>query len=699
MAAKVLLGLAAGLAASSDAAAQEQKAPGDPWLWLEDVGGERPLSWVREKNAVAERELGGAAHEALRVRLQAILDAKDRIPHVRQHGGYLYNFWRDAHHERGIWRRTTLEQYRKAAPNWETVIDLDALARDEHENWVWAGVTCLEPRADRCLVSLSRGGGDAETVREFDLVQRAFVTGGFALPESKSSVGWIDRDTLFVATDFGPGSMTASGYPRLVKEWKRGTPLASARPVFEAGPNDLSASAHKDMTPGFEREFVTRQIGFYSSELFLRRRGQPNGELVKVPKPEDANAYAVRDQLLVELRSDWEVGGRTWPQGALLAIDFERFMRGDRDFEMLFAPTSTSSLDGVTVVRDAILLTVLDNVKNRIVELRRDKNTWQRREVGAPAIGTLGVSAFDDIESSQYFLTVTDFLTPTTLYLGTAGVDARERLKAMPAWFDPAPYSVSQFHARSRDGTMVPYFVVMDRKAKHDGKTPTVLYGYGGFEVSLKPAYSGMIGAGWLEQGGAYVLANIRGGGEFGPRWHQAALKEKRQKAFDDFLAVAKDLIRRKITSPRHLGIMGGSNGGLLVGAALTQRPDLFNAVVCQVPLLDMRRYHKLLAGASWMGEYGDPDIAAQWEYIGRYSPYHNVFKDKHYPRVLFTTSTRDDRVHPGHARKMAALMDGQGHEVLYWENLEGGHAGAANNTQQARMWALTYSFLRKQLK
>ena len=663
------------------------------------MAGERPLAWVKEKNAVAERELGGPAHEALRTRLQAILDARERIPYVRLHGDFLYNFWRDARHERGIWRRTTLAEYRKEAPAWETVIDLDALARDEGENWVWAGVTCLEPSGTRCLVSLSRGGGDAEVIREFDLESGAFVAGGFALPESKGSVGWIDRDTLFVATDFGPGAMTASGYPRLVKEWKRGTPLAAAALVFEARPEDLSASAHKDRTPGFEREFVTRQIGFYSSELFLRE----GGRLVKVDKPEDANAYAVRDQLLIELRSSWTLGGRTWPQGALLAIDFERFMRGERDFELLFAPTATSSLDGVTAVRGAVLLTVLDNVKNRIVELRREGKAWRSRDVhvgaAAPAIGTLGVAALDEIESDQYFLSVTDFLTPTTLYLGTAGTDKRERLKAMPAWFDPQPYTVSQFQARSKDGTMVPYFVVMDRKTKYDGKTPTLLYGYGGFEVSLKPAYSGMIGAGWLEQGGAYVLANIRGGGEFGPRWHQAALKEQRQKAFDDFLAVARDLIRRKISSPRHLGIMGGSNGGLLVGAALTQRPDLFNAVVCQVPLLDMRRYHKLLAGASWMGEYGDPDDPKQWEFIGKYSPYQNVFKDKHYPRVLFTTSTRDDRVHPGHARKMAALMEDQGHDVLYWENTEGGHAGAANNTQQARMWALTYSFLRKQLE
>lgn len=686
--AKVAPGLAA--PGGVDALAQQ-----DPHAWLEDVGGDAQLAWVRERNAVSEQALGGAAHETLRAELQSILDSKERIPYVSRHGDHLYNFWRDAGHERGIWRRTTLLEYRKAAPQWETVIDLDALARDEHENWVWGGVTCLEPRGTRCLVSLSRGGGDADVLREFDLVAGSFVEGGFVLPESKGGAAWIDHDTLFVATDFGPGSMTASGYPRIVKEWKRGTPLAAAQRVFEAGADDLSASARKDLTPGYEREFVTRQIGFYSSELFLRE----DGRLLKIDKPEDANAYAVRDQLLIELRSDWRIAGRTWPQGALLAIDFGRFLRGERDFDALFLPDATSSLDGVAVTRSALLLTVLDKVKNRLVELRREDGAWLRREVATPGIGTLGVAALDEIESDDYFLSVTDFLTPTTLYLGRAGSDERERLKAMPAWFDPAPYTVSQFEARSKDGTLVPYFVVMARDAPFDGSNPTVLYGYGGFEVSLKPSYSGMTGAAWLEQGGVYVLANIRGGGEFGPRWHQAALKEHRQRAFDDFLAVAEDLIGRKITSPRHLGIMGGSNGGLLVGAALTQRPELFNAVVCQVPLLDMRRYHTLLAGASWMGEYGDPDDPQQWKFIGKYSPYQNVFKDRHYPRVLFTTSTRDDRVHPGHARKMAALMESQGHDVLYWENLEGGHAGAANNTQTARMWALTYTFLRKQLQ
>jgi prolyl oligopeptidase len=671
-------------------------SPEDPHQWLEDVEGERALDWVRRQNDAALGELEARPqHAPILDRLRTILDSHERIPFVRQHGEYLYNFWRDAQHVRGIWRRTTLAQYRLPEPAWETVLDLDELAADEGENWVWSGVSSLYPRGERFLLSLSRGGGDAVVVREFDMPSRSFVADGFNLPEAKTDIAWIDADTLFVATDFGPGSMTSSGYARIVKEWRRGTPLAAARTVYEARPDDLGVGAWRDFTPGHEFQFVMRQIGFYSSELFLRE-----GErLVKVHKPDDASAYTVRDQLVIDLRSDWTVDGRTWPQGALLATDFRRFLAGERKFEVLFTPTATTSLDGVASTHSALLLNVLDNVKNRLVELRHADGRWQRRDVDAPAFGTLEVAPLDAIASDDYFLTVTDFLTPTTVYLAHAGSDERVPLKALPGFFDATPYEVHQFQAPSKDGTLVPYFVVQRKDARLDGTNPTVLYGYGGFEVSLKPFYSGITGEAWLKQGGVYVLANIRGGGEFGPRWHQAALKEHRQRAFDDFIAVAQDLVRRKVTSPRHLGIMGGSNGGLLVGAALTQRPDLFNAVVCQVPLLDMRRYGKLLAGASWMGEYGDPDDPQQWNYIGAYSPYHNVFPDKHYPRVLFTTSTRDDRVHPGHARKMVAKMAAQGHDVLYWENMEGGHAGAANNDQQARMWALTYTFLLEQLR
>jgi prolyl oligopeptidase len=670
----------------------------DPWLWLEDVDSDRALGWVAERNTETERELTVLpGYAALRTRLKTILDSRDRIPYAGHHDGRFYNFWRDADHERGVWRRTTLDDYRKPDPAWETVLDLDALARFDNENWVWAGVTFQEPHGTRCLVSLSRGGGDAHVVREFDVAALAFVDGGFTLPEAKTSAGWIDADTLFVATDFGPGSMTESGYPRVVKAWRRGTDLADATPVYAAQEGDLSVSAWQDPTPGHARQFVLRQIDFYTSELFLR--DPADGQLTPIDKPLDANAFVLRDQLIVELRSDWTAGARKWPQGALLAIGFDRFQEGSRDFDVLFEPTPTTSLDGIAATRAALFLTVLDNVRNRIIEWQRVDGRWRRRDVDAPGMGALHVSAVDEYDSDQAFLTVTDFLTPSSLYLMEAGRDGRELLKSMPAFFDAAPYAVSQFTAQSPDGTHVPYFVVMRKNAPLDGTHPTLLYGYGGFEVSLTPFYSGTTGEAWLAQGGVYVLANIRGGGEFGPRWHQAALKENRQKAFDDFIAVADDVIRRSITSPAHLGIMGGSNGGLLVGAALTQRPDLFGAVACQVPLLDMRRYHELLAGASWIGEYGDPDDPDEWAYIARYSPYHNVSADQRYPRVLFTTSTRDDRVHPGHARKMAARMRDQGHDVLYWENTEGGHAGAANNEQTATMWALTYAFLLRKLK
>ncbi|SFD20753.1 prolyl oligopeptidase family serine peptidase [Massilia yuzhufengensis] len=672
----------------------------DPYLWLEEVEGERALAWVAGQNALAEGELEASpGFDALRTRLRGILDSTAKIPYAGCHGGLLYNFWRDAAHPRGLWRRTTLDQYRLPEPGWETVIDLDALARLEGENWVWGGATWLEPTAERCLVSLSRGGGDAHVLREFDLAGRQFVAGGFALPEAKSDVAWIDRDTLFVGTDFGPGSLTESGYPRIVKQWRRGTPLAAAITVFEARPDDLSACAWKDATPGFEREFVLRQAGFYSSELFVRR----GGSLVKLTKPADANAFAVRDQVVIELRSDWETGGARYPQGALLAADFDAFVAGACAFALLFTPTPTSSLDGVTVTRDALLLTVLDKVSNRIVELRRAGGAWESHPVALPGSGgthaALDTWAYDRVASNRYFVSRTSFTEPTTLYLAQAGGGEPEALKAMPAFFDAGGLRVEQFEACSPDGARVPYFAVMARATRLDGSNPTLLYGYGGFEVALKPSYGAISGSAWLEDGGVYVVANIRGGGEFGPRWHQAALKQHRQRAFDDFIAVAEDLIARGISSPRRLGIMGGSNGGLLVGAVLAQRPELFNAVVCQVPLLDMRRYHLLLAGASWMDEYGDPDDPAQWAWIGRYSPYHQVQAGRRYPRILFTTSTRDDRVHPGHARKMAARMLEQGHELLYWENLEGGHAGAADNAQTARMWALAWTFLRRQLR
>ncbi|NGZ85839.1 prolyl oligopeptidase family serine peptidase [Duganella aceris] len=668
----------------------------DPYLWLEDVKGDRQMEWVDRQNAVTLKELHARPEfPVIETNVRAMFNTMARVPEVVAQGGFLYNFWTDAQHQRGIWRRTTMAQYQRPEPEWETVLDLDQLSADENEQWVWHGAQCLYPKEQRCLLSLSRGGGDANVVREFDTASRSFVRDGFTLPEAKSSVAWIDADTIFVASDFGTGTLTASGYARVVKEWTRGTPLDAARTVFEGRAEDMSVSAQKNFTPGHEFQLVSRTVDFYRTELFLRR----DGKLARVDVPGDAKAYTMGAQLIVELNSEWTVNGKRYPQGALLGTDFRRFMAGERRFDVLFTPTPSSSLDGVSITRGALLLNILDNVRNRLVEVSPARGKWRQRKVDAPAFGVFSVTALDPVASDEYILRVTDFLTPSTTYLARIGSDQRTPLKSMPAYFDAAKYTVKQFHAVSKDGTRVPYFVVMAKQAKLDGANPTLLNAYGGFQVSMKPYYLGPMGEAWLKNDGVYVLANIRGGGEFGPAWHQAAVKEHRQRAFDDFLAVAEDLIQRKITSPRHLGISGGSNGGLLMGAAFTQRPELFNAVVCRVPLLDMRRYSKLLAGASWMAEYGDPDDPAQWAYIGKYSPYQNVVKDKRYPRVLFTTATSDDRVHPGHARKMAARMQDQGHDVLYWENTEGGHSPAASIEQEVQWWATTYSFLLEQLK
>ncbi|WP_137936532.1 prolyl oligopeptidase family serine peptidase [Chitinivorax sp. B] len=673
------------------------RAADDPNLWLEEVTGEKALKWVEDRNATSLKELTGKPEYApLNDKLLSILNSKARIPAVQKIGDHLYNLWRDEQHSRGLWRRTSLAEYKKAEPKWETVLDLDAVAKTEGENWVWHGADCLQPKGQRCLIALSRGGADADVVREFDTVSKTFLKDGFTLPESKGSATWVDQNTLFVSRDFGEGSLTDSGYPRMVKLWQRGKPLTQATMLYEAKQDDMSVGAGKDFTPGYERELITRAVTFYTNEQYLRGK---NGKLIKLDKPDDATATPMRDQILIELRSAWNVGGQTYPQGALIAMNFTRFLKGERKFEILFEPGPRKSLDGYSPTKTALLINELDNVRNRVYELKHVAGKWQRRAVDLPAFGAIGISPIDSVKSDEYLVSLTDFTTPTTLYLGRVGSNEREQLKQLPAFFDAQGVKVAQQEATSKDGTKVPYFLVMREGTKLDGTNPTILYGYGGFEVSLKPSYAANMGASWLTKGGVYVLANIRGGGEFGPSWHQAALKESRQKAYDDFISVAEDLIASKITSPAHLGIMGGSNGGLLVGAVMVQRPDLFKAVVCQVPLLDMLRFNKLLAGASWMGEYGDPDDAKQWDFISKYSPYQNVKAGMKYPRTLFTTSTRDDRVHPGHARKMVARMMEQGHDVLYWENTEGGHGGAANTAQQAKMWALTYTFLLGELK
>jgi prolyl oligopeptidase len=531
-------------------------------------------------------------------------------------------------------------------------------------------------------------------VREFDLDTKEFVPDGFFLPEAKSGATWRNRDALYVGTDFGPGSVTHSGYPRIVKEWRRYFLLEEASTVFEGQTEDVSVSAAVAHDHGRIYEFIRHRKTFFTNQVYIRR----GDEWVKIDKPDDAELDTFGDQLLLCTRSDWTIDGRTYPGGTLLAADFEAYLRGDRKFAVLFEPTERKCLAGTSATKNYLIINELENVRNKLYLLRREAGQWIRQTLDMPALGSIDTQGIDPEESDDYFLTVTDFLTPSGLYFGTAGQAAREKLKSLPAFFAADGLEIRQHEASSKDGTAIPYFQVSRKNLNLDGKNPVLLYGYGGFEVSLLPNYIPAVGAAWLERGGVYVLANIRGGGEFGPNWHYAARKENRQRVYDDFVAVAEDLIARKVTAPNHLGIQGGSNGGLLMGVMLTQRPDLFQAVVCQMPLLDMKRFHKLLAGASWVDEYGDPEKAEDWSYISQYSPYQKVVRDQKYPRALFMTSTRDDRVHPGHARKMFAKMKEQGHDVLYFENIEGGHSGAADNRQAAYMAALGYTFLIKEL-
>jgi prolyl oligopeptidase len=670
----------------------------DPYLWLEDVTGDKALAWVKARNAESTGELAaGPEFAAMQGRILRILDSKEKIPFVSKAGDRWYNFWRDKDHVKGVWRRTTLDEYRKPDPAWETVLDLDELAAQEKENWVWHGAQLLFPTYDRALVSLSRGGADADVVREFDLTTKQFVPDGFQLPEAKSQVAWRTRDSLFVGTDFGPGSLTKSGYPRVVKEWTRGTPLATARTVYEGKDTDVSVSAFRLQDPGFERDVINRGTTFYTGETFLR----DGDKLTKLDVPEDLKDSVSRDDYFAELRSDWAVGGRTYKAGSLLTIKLGKLLAGDRNFTVLFEPTARRSLDGYSLFKSGLLLSVLDNVSTKVYLLADTGTGWgEPTELPVPPLSSLSMGPVEPFRQSDlYRLTVTNYLTPGDFALGTLGGPPPEVLKRGPRFFDATGMAVTQHEATSKDGTKVPYFQVSPKGFQPTGTAPTLLYGYGGFEVSLTPGYSAVAGSEWVGRGGVYVVANIRGGGEFGPGWHQAALKGKRHRAYEDFAAVADDLVARRVTAVKHLGAMGGSNGGLLMGNMLTQYGGKFGAIVCSVPLLDMQRYHKLLAGNSWVAEYGDPDKSDEWAALKTFSPYHLAKKDARYPRTLFTTSTRDDRVHPGHARKMVALLKELGHDCLLYENTEGGHGGAADNKQRAYLTALEYTFLWKQLR
>ena len=666
----------------------------DPFLWLENVDDAKSMEWVYAQNKITKDALTSKSvfKELLDKNLE-IYNSKERIAYPSFHGRFIYNFWQDAEHQRGVIRRTTLDDYMAKNPQWETVLDIDALNKTENENWVYKGASWLYPGDELCMLRLSRGGGDAVVMREFNALKKQFVKNGFFLPEAKGSVSWKDENTLLVSTDFGPGSLTTSGYPRISKEWKRGAPLSEAKFLFEGDSSDVSVNSYVIHTPERNYEILSRGMTFYSSKNFVIE----NGKRIELEFPEDAEFDGIfKNQILLQLKSDWTIKNNTYPQGALISIDYDAFLNGDRNFTIIAVPDERSSIASIATTQNLLLVNLLTNVRSELFKYRFTNAKWIKEKVEAPEFGSIGIAATDDF-SDRYFFTYTGFLTPSSLYFVSAEGTIK-RLKSLPDFFDAGKFEVHQNEAISKDGTKIPYFIITPKSMKLDGSNPTLLYGYGGFEISLRPRYSAIVGSAWLERGGVYVLANIRGGGEFGPKWHLAALKENRQCAFDDFAAVAEDLIKRKITSPRHLGIQGGSNGGLLVGAVFTQRPELFNAVVCRVPLLDMKRFNHLLAGASWMGEYGNPDIPEEWAYIKKYSPYQNVLKDKHYPVVFFNTSTRDDRVHPGHARKMTAKMEAQGHKVYYYENTEGGHAASTTNKQRAYSSALIYTFLWQQL-
>lgn len=667
----------------------------DPYLWLEAVEGEDALAWARARNEETLSALKSLPeYETFYAKNLAVYDSQERIAYPTIRGQHVYNFWRDADNVRGLWRRTTIEEYRKDDPTWEVLIDLDALAEEEGENWVWAGSSCLPPAHERCLISLSRGGADASVTREFDVTSKRFVEDGFSLREAKGGATFIDEDTVFVNTDFGEGTMTESGYPRIAKIWKRGQPLAEAETVFEGEFKDIGVFASVVRTPERDYPMVVVAPTFFTNHFYLYE----GGELQRVPVPEDAELQAVfRNQLVINLKSDWRHDGKTWPQGALVSVDIDELIKGEGTVTAVVTPDASSSITSVARTKDLLLVNRMEDVRNRLDAYSLVDGEWRARAVDAPAMGSINVTSTSE-DSNFFYFTYTDFLTPTTLY-EAEGVSTPSPAKSLPAFFDGTPFEVTQHFTQSKDGTRVPYFMVARKDLDLNGKNPTLIYAYGGFEVSMRPSYSATIGMDWLEAGGVYVLANIRGGGEYGPNWHRQAQRENRQKSYDDFYAVAEDVIERGVTAPRHLGIQGGSGGGLLVGMLFTQRPELFNAVVCQVPLLDMYRFDKLLAGASWVEEYGDPDNPEDWAWLQNYSPYHQVKADVEYPRVFFTTSTRDDRVHPAHARKMVAKMRDQGHEVFYYENIEGGHGGAANNQQAAKVQALAYTYLLNELR
>jgi len=675
----------------------------DKYTWLEDIHGDRSMAWVNSENARTAAVLEKDSHFApLEAEALKVLDSPERLPQPDFHNGVVYNFWQDAEHVRGIERRTTLNDFLNAEPKWETVLDLDALGKEEKQSWVYKGLLCMDPEDELCLAGLSVGGEDAVTLRELNLKMGKFVEGGFTLPRGKQYVDWEDKDTLLVARDWGQGTMSEAGYPITVREWKRGEPLESAREVFRGSVKDNGygnvPSVIRD-GQGHRAVIIERNLSTFAHETYLLLPGGAK----KLALPLKAEVGGMLDgQLLVTLNEDWTPQGeaKSYVQGSVVSLALSALEEDQTHLKptVVFAPTDQEFEQQFSVTRNHLILTTLDNVQGRAYVYTRDRNgQWSRRRLPVGDNQTISIDTVS-LADDRFFLSVEGFLTPPSLWLGDAGDGSFAQAKQQPPQFDASNDVVEQLQATSKDGTKVPYFVVHRKDMPYDGSNPTLLTGYGGFQISMTPSYRPIDGKLWLERGGVYVLANIRGGGEFGPAWHEAGLKTHRQRIYDDFYAVAQDLVRRKITSQRRLGIIGGSNGGLLMGVEFTQHPEMWNAVVIEVPLLDMLGFEHLSAGASWVGEYGSASVPAERAFLASISPYNQLKPGVHYPEPLIFTTTKDDRVGPVHARKFAARME-EFHEPFFYDEItEGGHGAGADNKQEARTDAEIFTYLTMKL-
>lgn len=668
----------------------------DEYLWLENIDGKKSMDFVHAANKITENKLRGDKNfQPIFDTLLSIYNSPDGIAYPSIKGKFVYNVWKNENHKRGIWRRCLLSDYKMGKFFWETLLDLDSLSEKESVKWVYKEVAGNYPTYDRFLIYLSKGGGDAVVIREFDPNKKEFIKNGFFIEEAKSSASYVDNNTLVISTDFGKGSMSLAGYPNQVKIWKRGTPITDARKIFSGSPFDIFAIGSTLRFKGKNYIVVLNAKTLFTTKKFIWYEDK----MLAVDIPDDCLVNAIsQNQLVVTLTSNWTVNNNIYKEGSLVSLDVDELLKGNKIIQKVYEPDELSSVNEVNFTEDKLLVNSLSNVINELYIYSFRNNTWVKEKAGGPGRGIISIISTDEF-SDQYFYSFQNLLTPTTLYSADASTNDFETISSLPAFFDADKYEMKQFKATSKDGTLIPYFIVASKEMNYNGTNPTVIYAYGGFGVSLTPTYASTYGPCFLEKGGVYVLANIRGGGEFGPKWHTSGMKDKRQNVFDDLYAVSEDLINKKITSPEHLGLLGASNGGLLVAVAFTQRPDLYNAIACDVPLLDMNRFHKLLAGKSWVAEYGNPDKEKDWSYIQKYSPYQNLKTGMDYPEPLFLTSTTDDRVHPGHARKMYAKMKDMGYKSFFYENTEGGHSGISTNEQRAKTNALIITYLLLKLK